>query len=77
MFTLRSILDGIQEAALRCVGSPHSRTRQLAALRNLDAHLLLDIGLTVEEARRAVSHRAESLVDSRRPAVGLEPYPNR
>ena len=51
MFSFRSILDEIRETALLCIGSPDSRTRQLAALRRLDAHLLKDIGLTPEEAR--------------------------
>jgi len=51
MFSFRSILDDIREVALACIGSPQSRTRQLAALRKLDAHLLKDIGLTPEEAR--------------------------
>jgi uncharacterized protein YjiS (DUF1127 family) len=69
---LHSILDGLREFALNCTGSPHSRSRQLAALRRLDAHLLRDIGLTAEEAARAVSHRAaprrEALrSDARRP----------
>ena len=58
MSTLRAILDGVREAALCCIGSPHSRTRQLAALRNLDAHLLNDIGLTREEARRGNALRS-------------------
>ena len=58
MSTLRTVLEGIREAALYCAGSPHSRTRQLAALRKLDAHLLKDIGLTVEEAERGYRLRA-------------------
>jgi hypothetical protein len=58
MSTFHSILDGLREFALNCTGSPHSRSRQLAALRRLDAHLLRDIGLTAEEAARAVSRRA-------------------
>jgi uncharacterized protein YjiS (DUF1127 family) len=58
MFSLRSILGGVREAALSCIGSPHSRARQLAALRDLDAHLLNDIGLTREEVRRGASLRA-------------------
>jgi uncharacterized protein YjiS (DUF1127 family) len=57
MVTLRSILDSLREAALCCIGSPDSRTRQLAALRNLDAHLLKDIGVTREEAHRATTAR--------------------
>jgi hypothetical protein len=58
MFTLTTVLDGIREAALYCSGSPLSRTRQLAALRKLDAHLLCDIGLTADEARRGYALRA-------------------
>jgi len=53
MFTLRSLLDGVRETWLSCIGSPHSRSRQLAALKRLDAHLLKDIGLTPEQVRRA------------------------
>jgi uncharacterized protein YjiS (DUF1127 family) len=67
MSTLRLILDGIREAALCCIGSPHSRTRQLAALRNLDAHLLNDIGLTHEEARRGSALRMVTPEEPRRP----------
>ena len=58
MPTLRSVLERIREAMLYCAGSPHSRTRQLAALRRLDAHLLRDIGLTAEEAERGYRLRA-------------------
>jgi uncharacterized protein YjiS (DUF1127 family) len=58
MVTLRSILDDIREAVLSLSGSPHSRSRQLAALRNLDAHLLKDIGITPEEASRGNGARA-------------------
>jgi uncharacterized protein YjiS (DUF1127 family) len=68
MSTFRSILDGLREFALTCIGSPHSRTRQLAALRRLDAHLLRDIGLTAEEAARAVSHHAGPRPDATRQA---------
>jgi len=57
MLTFRSILDGFRELALTCTGSPHSKTRQLAALKRLDAHLLCDIGLTAEEAAGGVSYR--------------------
>jgi uncharacterized protein YjiS (DUF1127 family) len=60
MLTLRTILDGIREAALSLSGSPHSRRRQQAALRNLDAHLLKDIGITPEEASRGTAMRAAS-----------------
>jgi uncharacterized protein YjiS (DUF1127 family) len=49
MVTLQTILDEVREFWLLCIGSPHSRSRQLAALRKLDAHLLEDIGLTPEE----------------------------
>jgi len=65
MFTFRTILDGLREFALNCAGSPHSRSRQLAALRKLDAHLLRDIGLTAEEAR-GVSHREATRSDAPR-----------
>jgi len=58
MLTLRSLLEEIRETALYCAGSPHSRTRQLAALRKLDAHLLNDVGLTSEEAERGYRLRA-------------------
>ena len=80
MFTFRSILDSVREFALSCTGSPHSRSRQLAALRKLDAHLLQDIGLTPEEARRGDPLRAPATKDRPRPALGLEirgQYPNR
>jgi len=40
-------------AWLSCIGSPHSRSRQLAALRRLDTHLLKDIGLTPEQVQGA------------------------
>lgn len=51
MFTLRSIPEALREFWLLCTGSPHSRSRQLAALRKLDGHLLKDIGLTPEDLR--------------------------
>ena len=60
MSTFRSILDSFREAALSCIGSPHSRTRQLAALRDLDAHLLSDIGLTRDEVNQGAALRAET-----------------
>ena len=56
MSIFASILDGLREFARNCTGSPHSRSRQLAALRRLDAHLLRDIGRTAEEAARGVSY---------------------
>lgn len=68
MSTFRLILDGLREFALNCTGSPHSRSRQLAALKRLDAHLLRDIGLTAEEAARAVSHRAAPRPETSRQA---------
>src|SRR5262249_7737145 len=77
MLTLRSILDGIHEFGLSCVGSPDSRSRQLAALRNLDAHLLNDIGLTAEEARQGFGPVAEAAKDAPHQAAGLRPYPHR
>jgi len=75
MLTFRSILDGVQETWLSCIGSPHSRSRQLAALRRLDAHLLKDIGLTPEQVREA-----KALEDLPRPVapIGLgQPSLNR
>lgn len=80
MATFRSILDSLREMALRCIGSPHSRTRQLAALRNLDAHLLQDIGVTLEEARRATTSRMLADVQASRQTSCLDvgrPYTNR
>jgi hypothetical protein len=77
MFSLKPILDGLREAALSCTGSPHSRRRQLAALRTLDAHLLKDIGLTPEEAKQALSLRGASLVDRPRRVAGMAPSLNR
>ena len=59
MPSFRSILDSVREAAFCCIGSPHSRTRQLAALRDLDAHLLTDIGLTREEVQQGAALRTE------------------
>jgi uncharacterized protein YjiS (DUF1127 family) len=53
--------DGIQPGSLRDIwrelvryltGSPRSRLRQLAALRELDDRMLRDIGVTREEAWR-------------------------
>lgn len=73
MLTFDTILDFLREFGLRCTGSPHSRHRQLAALRRLDAHLLKDIGLTPEEARSAIVRRQPALkrqtaaMDLRRP----------
>jgi uncharacterized protein YjiS (DUF1127 family) len=72
MFSTRWILAAIREAALCCIGSPHSRTRQLAALRKLDAHLLRDIGITPEEARRGFYRRDAAAKDSPRPRAGLQ-----
>lgn len=77
MFAFKSILDGLREFGLCCIGSPHSRTRQLAALRKLDAHLLRDIGLTAEEAVLGVSRCTAPRQDVPRQAAGLRPYLNR
>jgi uncharacterized protein YjiS (DUF1127 family) len=66
MLTFRSILDALRELGLSCIGSPHSRSRQLAALKRLDAHLLNDIGLTPEQVQGA-----EALQDLSRPAARL------
>jgi uncharacterized protein YjiS (DUF1127 family) len=71
MIVFRSILDGIREAGLWLTGSPHSRIRQRAALRNLDAHLLRDIGLTAEAARRGGAPDAGAAPESPRPAGSL------
>jgi uncharacterized protein YjiS (DUF1127 family) len=67
MLTLHSILDEVREFWLRCIGSPHSRGRQLAALRKLDAHLLRDIGLTPEDVRDATTARPGSPIWLLRP----------
>ena len=64
MLTFRSILDALRETALSCIGSPHARSRQLAALRRLDDRLLKDIGLTVEEVKQATLRQTQ-----RRPAA--------
>lgn len=80
MFTFRSVLDVLREFALSCAGSPHSRSRQLAALRKLDAHLLMDIGLTPEDMQQGDPLRAPAAEDRPRRTVRLEirgPYPNR
>jgi len=77
MLSLKPILDGLREAALSCMGSPHSRRRQLSALRNLDAHLLKDIGLTPEEAKRAITDRGVKLAGTPRPVSGMKPSLNR
>jgi uncharacterized protein YjiS (DUF1127 family) len=83
MLTFHSILDFLREAGLRCTGSPHSRTRQLAALRRLDARLLKDIGLTPEEAKQAIarppSRNRDKPPASRfaGPTPTVKPYPNR
>jgi uncharacterized protein YjiS (DUF1127 family) len=80
MATFRSILDSLREIALCCIGSPDSRTRQLAALRNLDAHLLQDIGITPEEARRATASRMLEGEHTSRQTPCLDvgrPYTNR
>jgi uncharacterized protein YjiS (DUF1127 family) len=80
MPTFRSILDGIRELGLSCIGSPHSRARQLAALRKLDAHLLKDIGLTPEQVQRGLPRRAAPAQDAPRQAPIAEmrrPYLNR
>ena len=66
MLTFQSILDGVQETWLSCIGSPHSRSRQLNALRRLDAHLLKDIGLTPEQVREA-----KALEDLPRPVASI------
>jgi hypothetical protein len=77
MLTFDTILDFLREFGLRCIGSPRSRHRQLAALRRLDAHLLKDIGLTPEEAKSATGwpvpapKRQTATMNLRRP------YPNR
>jgi len=80
MSALHTILDAVREFWLTSIGSPHSRSRQLAALRKLDAHLLKDIGLTPDEARRGDPYGAPPERDARRPAarIGVRgAYPNR
>ena len=66
MFSYRSVHAAIREFYLCCIGSPQSRSRQLAALRRLDGHLLKDIGLTPEAVERA-----QVLADPPRPAGSL------
>jgi uncharacterized protein YjiS (DUF1127 family) len=46
-----ALREAFGEACHYIAGSPHSRLRQLEALRQLDDRLLADIGLTREEAR--------------------------
>jgi uncharacterized protein YjiS (DUF1127 family) len=81
MFTLQTLLANLRELVLCCTGSPDSRLRQLTALRKLDAHLLKDIGLTPDEARRSVSWWVAARADLPRGAPGLEqlrrPHPSR
>jgi uncharacterized protein YjiS (DUF1127 family) len=79
MPTFDMILDFLREFGLRCIGSPHSRARQLAALQRLDTHLLKDIGLTPEEAKQAVTRRPAAKREPRQAAsMDLRrPYPNR
>jgi uncharacterized protein YjiS (DUF1127 family) len=80
MPTFDTILDFLREFGLRCIGSPHSRHRQLAALQRLDAHLLKDIGLTPEEAKQAIARRRLVTKPEPRHAATMElrrPYPNR
>jgi uncharacterized protein YjiS (DUF1127 family) len=67
-----TILGAVRETWLSCTGSPLSRSRQLAALRKLDAHLLADIGLTPDEARRGVPFGAAMAKDAPRAAAGGE-----
>jgi hypothetical protein len=80
MPSLDTILDFLREFGLRCTGSPHSRHRQLAALRRLDPHLLKDIGLTPEEAKSATAWRLPAPKTEPRQAASMDlrrPYPNR
>jgi uncharacterized protein YjiS (DUF1127 family) len=75
-----TILDFLREFGLRCIGSPHSRHRQLAALRRLDAHLLKDIGLTPEEAQSAIARHRPVVKPEPRQAAAMDlrrPYANR
>jgi uncharacterized protein YjiS (DUF1127 family) len=73
MTTFDAILNAVREIWLSCTGSPLSRSRQLAALRKLDAHLLADIGLTPDEARRGAPFGAtEATKDAPRTAAGVE-----
>jgi len=80
MLTFDKILDFLREFGLRCIGSPHSRYRQLAALRRLDAHLLKDIGLTPEEAKSATAWRLPAARPEPRKAASMDlrrPYSHR
>ena len=80
MPTFDTILDFLREFGLRCIGSPHSRARQLAALQRLDAHLLKDIGLMPEEAKQAITARRPAAKPEPRQAAAADlrrPYPNR
>jgi uncharacterized protein YjiS (DUF1127 family) len=80
MLTFHSTLDFLREFGLRCIGSPQSRHRQLAALRRLDAHLLKDIGLTPEEAKSAIAGHQSAANSEPRKIGRLEtrrPYLNR
>jgi uncharacterized protein YjiS (DUF1127 family) len=80
MPTIDTILDALREFWLSCIGSPQSRSRQLAALQRLDAHLLKDIGLTADEARRGapLNRAAAKNAKPRAGAVAVRgAYPNR
>ena len=60
--TISSIKDILQEAARYLTASPHSRLRQLHALRELDDRLLADVGVTRREAlcSRPIRRRDDS-----------------
>jgi uncharacterized protein YjiS (DUF1127 family) len=72
MTTFDTILGAVREIWLSCTGSPLSRSRQLAALRKLDTHLLADIGLTPDEARRGVPFGTTCAKDTPRTSGGVE-----
>lgn len=52
------ILNVFVEAVRYASGSPLSRRRQLAALRDLDARLLADVGISKGEAAAGCSAKA-------------------
>lgn len=57
MAGLALVVATFQELWRYVIVSPQSRTRQLEALRQLDDHLLTDIGITREEAQYGHARR--------------------
>ena len=78
MSPFHTALDAVREFWLSCIGSPLSRSRQLAALSKLDAHLLKDIGLTPDEVRSGVPFGAAPArnVPGAAAGIGIEPRPD-